>query len=134
MAVKRTLSNVTAKMVDAADLVQADKPKVQAGIDTDGRVFQITLPLMVTESDITVSEGKKQDGTIYDKANCCFKFQAKDLTLCIQMEDGTKRFHKIKNNAGPYGSDRYISLGFDPTVYFSTPPESDEDVTDAAGA
>lgn len=121
---KRTLSSITAKQVtDENELAPADKPKVLAGIDTDGSVFQITLPLMVTEADLTIGEGKKNTGEIYDKANVCFKFAAKNVTLGVLMDDGTTRYYKIKNNAGPYGSDRYISFGFDPTVFFTRPPD-----------
>jgi hypothetical protein len=131
--VKRTLSSVSAKAItDESELAPADKPKVPAGIDTDGTVFQITLPLMVNESDLTITEGKKQDGTTYDKANVCFKFAAKGLTLGVKMDDGTTRFYKVKNNAGPYGADRYISFGFDPTVFFTRPAESQDDETDAS--
>jgi len=122
--VKRTLSSVAAKLLnDASELAPADKPKVPAAIDTDGTVFQITLPLMVNEDDLTIGEGKKQDGTTYDKANVCFKFAAKGLTLGVKMNDGTTRYYKIKNNAGPYGADRYISFGFDPSVFFTRPAD-----------
>lgn len=127
MAVKRTLSDVTAKAVGADDMGTPDKPKVQAGIDCDGQVFQITLPLIVNEADLTITEAKRPNtGEVYDKANVCFKFQAKDLTLAVRMEDGSTRFYRVKNNAGPYGADRYISLGFDPTVYSTSMAESAE--------
>jgi hypothetical protein len=130
--VKRTLSSVSAKLLnDESELAPADKPKVPAGIDTDGSVFQITLPLMVNEADLTISEGKKQDGTVYDKANVCFKFAAKGLTLGVKMEDGSTRYYKIKNNAGPYGADRYISFGFDPSVFFTRPAESAHDADES---
>lgn len=124
MAIKRTLSSVSAKLVTADDMVADIKPKVLAGIDTDGVVFQITLPLLVKESDLTISEAKRADGTTYDKANVCYKFAAKDVTLGVQMDDGTVRYYKVKDNAGPYGADRYISLGFDPTVFFTRPAEN----------
>lgn len=125
--VKMSLSSVAAKLLTSeSELAPADKPKVPAGIDTDGTVFQITLPLMVKESDITIGKGKKQTGEEYDKANVCFKFAAKGLTLGVQMDDGTTRYYKVKNNAGPYGADRYISFGFDPSVFFTRPADGDE--------
>lgn len=131
MAMKKTLSSVAAKLADPKD-VEGDKPKVKAGIDTDGSVFQITLPLMVKECDLTMGEGKKQNGDVYDKASVCFEFQAKNLYMGVQMDDGTIRYYKVKNNAGPYGPTRYISLGIDPSVFFTRPPEPepDEIVTD----
>lgn len=124
MAIKRSLSDITSKRASSEDeLAPSDKPKVNAGIDQDSNMFMITLPLMVAEDDVTVSDGKKQDGTIFDKANVCYQFAAKDLSIGIRMNDGTTRYHKVKNNAGPYGATRYISLGFDPTVYFTRPEE-----------
>lgn len=128
---KMLLSAISAKMVSSEELVPQDKPKVPAGIDTDGNVFQITLPLRVKESDITISEGVKQDKTKYNKANVCFKFAAKDLTLAVEMEDGTTRYYRVKNNAGPYGADRYISLGFDPEVFFTRPADTTAEVEQA---
>jgi len=117
------LSAVTAKLLTGNEAIDADKPKVPAGIDTDGSVFQITLPLLVKESDITVSKAKKPNtGEEYDKTNVCFKFEAKGLHIGVQMDDGSIRYYKVKNNAGPYGATRYISLGFDPTVFFTRPP------------
>lgn len=121
---KMSLSSISAKLLSGDEAVDADKPKVPAGIDTDGQVFQITLPLMVNESDITMSKGKKPNtGEEYDKANVCFKFEAKGLHIGVLMEDGSTRYYKIKNNAGPYGATRYISLGFDPSVFFTRPAD-----------
>lgn len=125
--VKRSLSAIASKLMDPADLVPADKPKVLAGIDTDGSVFQITLPLMVRECDITTGDGKKTDGTTYDKANVCYKFAAKGLVLGVKMDDGSVRYYNIKNNAGIYGPDRYLSFSFDPSVFFTRPVEVETD-------
>lgn len=125
---KMSLSSIKTQVADGNE-PDADKPKVQAGIDTDGQVFQITLPLMVTEADITVTKGKKPNsGEEYDKANVCFKFEAKGLHVGVKMDDGSTRYYKVKNNAGPYGATRYISLGFDPSVYYTRPADPIEEL------
>jgi len=126
MAKAISLSEIEAKSADSAEALESpDKPKVQAGVDTDGTVFQVTLPLMVNEADITTGKAKRANGEEYSKANVCFAFQAKGLTLGVRMNDGTTRYYKVKNNAGIYGPTRYISLGFDPSVYFTRPADSD---------
>lgn len=124
---RKTLSSISAKQADPNAAAEGDKPKVKAGIDTDGKVFQITLPLMVKESDLTMGEGKKQNGDVYDKASVCFEFQAKNLYMGVTMDDGSTRYYRVKNNAGPYGPTRYLSLGFDPSVFYTVPPEAEPD-------
>ncbi len=123
------LTDVKAKAKTEAEVTEAkQKQTVTCGVDVDPTAMMITVPLMLTEADIRVKEvAGKEPGSTRVTANIACVFRTPEtLVIKVKMDDGTIRHYRVRQNAGPYGPDRYINLGFDPAEFYTVPGETAE--------